>query len=203
MVEGDGGVHGSFYYGRRPFTMDIMVEIAATEALSHARLDKLYRATNAMRSDGTISWTETGGQAKQLNFRRQQPIRGPSTERHCLFAGVSANPRIVSQAETGTVMNASVNNLGNASYPPRFTLSAPSNPVITNTTTGEALSLTISGGGTLTIDFANHTVTQGGVSRYSSVNFTTSTWWELIPGTNAVTVSGGGTNTMYWRSSWI
>lgn len=206
VVGGDGGVHGSFFYGRRPFTMEIEVARAATEAASHARLDKLLRATNAMRADGTITWTETGSALqKLLRFRRQQPVRGPSVERRCLFGGVAADPRIVSPpTETDTTLNATVTNLGNAGYFPRFTLAATiANPVLTNTTTGAVFSLTLSGGGTVAIDFANHTVTQGGVNRYSTVNFSTSTWWELAPGANVITVTGAGTSHIFWRSAWL
>jgi hypothetical protein len=201
VPEGHGATFGSFYYGPRSFTLEVSMVADTTWTLSNTRLDKLLRATNAMAADGTISWAESGI-TKHMNFRREQPPRGPSSDRRILISGIAADPRIYA-AEQSTTTLTSVTNAGNASTPPRFTLSAPSNPTFTNTTTGKVFSMTISGGGTLTVDFANHTATQGGVSRYSSVNFTTSEWWELAPGLNNITVSGGGTNTIYWSSAWI
>lgn len=208
VVEGHGAVHGSFWYGERSFTLNVSMALASTSALSMARLDKLLRATNAMANAGTITWTETGSAAaRMLTFRRESPPRGPDpTNRQILISCVSADPRIVSPPtanDTTVTSGTLVTNDGNASYPPLFTLSAPSNPVITNNTTGQSFSMTISGGGTLTIDFANHTATQGGVSRYSSINFATSKWWELVSGQNSITVTGGGTVHMFWRSAWV
>lgn len=207
IVEGDGGVHGSFYHGRRPFTMEIMIEIAATDALSHARLDKLYRATNAMRGDGTISWTETGGVAKVLNFRRQQPIRGPSTDRKCLFAGVAADARIY--ASTPTTGSSPTTNAGNVGSLPTFTLTPTGgNVVITNTTTSEVLTLTVGAGGLSTgaatvINFNAKTVVQSATNKYYAVAFPSSTWWEVIPGSNSWTVTNASSVSISVRSAWL
>lgn len=207
IVEGDGGVHGSFYYGRRPFTLDIVVVPSSTTALSHARLDKLYRATNAMRSDGTIVWTETGGVAKVINFRRQQPIRGPSQERRCLFAGVAADARIYSNvALTGSSPTVNAGNIGSL---PTFTLTPTGgNVVITNTTTSEALTLTVGAGGVatgsaVTVNFLTKTVVQGGTGKYYAVTFPSSTWWEIIPGSNSWTVTNASSVSISVRSAWL
>lgn len=208
IVEGDGGVHGSFYHGRRPFTLDVWLAIAATEAATHARLDKFLRATNAMRADGTIAWTETGGAAKLLNFRRQQPVRGPSQERRCLFAGVSADPRIYASTATtggaGTCANA-----GTVGTSPTFTLTSPTNTItLTNSTTSQTLTLLgLSGAGTVTVNFLTKTVTAtiGTANRYSAVSFPSSVWWELQPGNNTVAVSGATVSGsgISWRSAWL
>jgi hypothetical protein len=207
IVEGDGAVHGSFYHGRRPFTLDILVEPAATGTLSMARLDKLLRATNAMRADGSIVWTETGGVSKTLNFRRQQPVRGPSQENRCLFAGVSADPRIY--ATTATTGSSPTTNAGTVGSPPTFTLTPTgSNVVITNTTTSQALTLTVGTGGVatgsaVTVNFGTHTVTQGGVSKYEAVVFPTSVWWEIVPGSNSWTVTNASSVSISVRSAWL
>lgn len=202
IVEGHGATFGSFYHGARSFTLEVVMAPAATWTTSNTRLDKLYRATNAMQADGTIIWTESG-LTKRLDFRREQPPRGPDADRKVLVSCIAANPRIVSPfAETTTSLNATITNVGNAGYLPRFTLTTPSNPVITNTTTGQSFSLTLTGGAAVIVDFAAHTVTQSSVNRYSSVNFSTSTWWELIPGPNNITVTGA-TGQIHWRSAWL
>lgn len=206
IPEGDGAVMGTGYYGPREFTLNINVQGAATDALSHARLDKLLRATNAMRSNGTITWTETGGSAKLLYFRRAAPLRGPSTERSCLFSGISGDPRIYSggsetTATAGTSL--SLTNAGNAGTLPRFTVASPSAAItFTNSTTGESLVFAgLDGSGTLTVDFLNKTVTRGSDNKYDKVVFPTSTWWELAPGVNSISVTNAATP--FFRSAWI
>lgn len=56
LVQADGGVHGDFYYGRRPIVISGRSYGHTTVAQRNARLDKLKRAANAMRSDATLAW---------------------------------------------------------------------------------------------------------------------------------------------------
>lgn len=210
IPQGHGAVLGSFYHGARSFTLDVVLALAATSALSFARRDKLYRAFNAMAADGTIVYTETGGSARLLSFRREQPPRGPNADRHVLLSGISADPRIYKNTPT-TGTSPQTNN-GNAGSLPTFTFTPSGGTVvITNTTSGlgsPALSLAqgtgyLSTGSAVTVDFNAKTVVQGGVSKYASVIFPTSIWWEVVPGANTFTVSNASSVSISFRDASI
>jgi hypothetical protein len=72
----DGGVHGDFYYGRRPVVLQGTV-IASSKADRAAKIAKIKRASNALRADATLSWPAEGitGGVNVLGLRRQQPVR--------------------------------------------------------------------------------------------------------------------------------
>jgi hypothetical protein len=209
VVEGDGGVHGSFYYGRRPFTIPVIFELL--DASLNARIDRLNRATEAMAFDGLVKWTETGRAETQVSFRRQLPYRVTGTRpKRALLGLVSADAGILSSAEhsSGPSTSLTVTNAGNRNTWPRFTIASPGSSVtITRTSplfAGVALALTftgLSGGGTVTIDFANHTLYQGGVSRAGAVSFPSSTWFPLSPGSNTITVTNAAT--IFWRDAFL
>lgn len=206
VPEGHGAVHGSFYHGRFEFTLEVKLQIGATYAASFTRRDKLYRAFNAMASDGTVAWTDSGGSARQLSFRRQQSPRGPDKEGKVLLAGVQADPRIYSggsEVTQAAATSLTIVNSGNAPTPPRFTVASPSAGIVfTNSTTGQALTFSgLDGSGTLTVDFKNRTVDRGGTNKYGKVVFPTSVWWELAPGSNSVTVTNAAAP--FHRHAWI
>jgi virginiamycin B lyase len=73
-VESDGGVHGDFYYGRRPVVLQGTIS-ASSAAQRNERASKLKQASNAMREDATLKWTPAGGEEMELKVRRQQPVR--------------------------------------------------------------------------------------------------------------------------------
>lgn len=56
LVESDGGAHGRFYYGRRPITMNGKIFGHTTNAERAARSDLIRRASQALRTDGKLSW---------------------------------------------------------------------------------------------------------------------------------------------------
>ncbi len=56
LVEADGGVHGYFYFGRRPITMTARIFGHASLLERQARIDLARRATLAMRSDASLLW---------------------------------------------------------------------------------------------------------------------------------------------------
>ncbi len=56
IVEGDGGVHGNFYFSRRPITMTTRIFGHGSLAERAARIDRARRATIAMRDDATLKW---------------------------------------------------------------------------------------------------------------------------------------------------
>jgi len=51
LVEMDGGIHGSFFYGRRPITLSGLIHEHADAADRNMRMARLMQATNAMRDD--------------------------------------------------------------------------------------------------------------------------------------------------------
>lgn len=73
-VEDDGGVHGPFYAGRRPVVLQGTI-IASSATDRNNKVDKLRRASLALRRDGTLSWTQADGTNAYLTARRQQPLR--------------------------------------------------------------------------------------------------------------------------------
>lgn len=73
-VEDDGGVHGAFFAGRRPVVLQGAIT-ASSATQRNERVDKLQRASLALRGDGTLSWTMTNGQQASITVRRQQPLR--------------------------------------------------------------------------------------------------------------------------------
>jgi len=94
-TEDDGGIHGNFYYGRRPVVLQGTI-IASTETVRAERIEKLMRATNAMRGNATLKWKPTGAvEEVELQLRRQQPLRiTKGFVKDFQAAMVSADPRI-------------------------------------------------------------------------------------------------------------
>lgn len=206
LPEGDGGVHANFFYGRRPFSFEGMFPSDVNGTTLNGFLDKLNRATNALRADGNVKWTETGSVEKILFFRRQQPVRFTQRRPRTLQVQlVSANHRIQSSAlhSSGPSTLLTVSNAGNIGATPSFSIASPGATVtISNTTTGESLTFTgLSGGGTVTLDFAAHTIVQGGINKASAISWPSSKWWELQPGSNSITVTNAATIT--WRDAWL
>lgn len=82
---------------------------------------------------------------------------------------------------------------------------------IVNETTKQLLAFTtvLAAGSKVTINFANRTVTVNGANAFSFVNTTSTEWWQLAPGVNNITISGGleagGKVKMKikWRHAWI
>lgn len=170
LVEDDGGIHGSFYYGRRPIVLQGIIWPDPI-TLANQRMDKLARATNAMRDDCTLRWTEDGSVEKLLYLRRQTPPRFTGRRPKQFQVGlVSKDSRIVSAAEQAQLIGAvgtvtlgglefplawpinfgggegigseTIVNLGNTNARPAFRVDGPiTNPVIANDSTGEELRL--------------------------------------------------------------
>lgn len=75
--EADGGVHGSFWFGRRPVILQGTI-IASSKSDRAAKIAKIRRASNAMRSDCALYWKDAGlggSKVTYLYLRRQQPVR--------------------------------------------------------------------------------------------------------------------------------
>lgn len=225
IVEGDGGVHGAFYRGRRPWTMTGMIDptIRAVDGnvtmpvIVNRRIQRLKRATRALRNDTTLRWAPQGGVPVELRGRRQTPPR--FTQRMpklFTFGMVSAEWRILGQivkSQAGAY-NATLTcrNDGDVDTDAVITLRGPwTNPVVTNQQTGELVSLTANGGLTmgtgdvLVIDTAAHTIALNGLNRYDRLAFPASTWLALDPADNALVATGGAAGATWqvdYRDAW-
>jgi hypothetical protein len=202
VPQGDGGVHGDFHYGRRPL---VFQGVIPTDPLNYEnpRIDLLAAATDAMKADGTITWTESGSTIQKLVRFRLQSFRITGLRPKEFTVGVvSADYRIVSNTEHSASASSTVNNAGNTGSLPRFQLTSGTytNPTFTNGATGETLQVMVTGSGTLIVDFVTRTITQGGVDKRSQLVWPASTWWELAPGNTAVSVSSGS-GTVFWRDA--
>lgn len=171
LVQMDGGIHGDFFYGRRPITMSGKVFNMADVTERNQRLSNLIKATNAMRDDATLMWTPDGGEQVYLKLRRQQPLRvSGGWVKDFQLSMVAADPRIYSTTLYSTTVSASTaagaggfpfnmsfpinfgaasvtgqilaENRGNAQTYPLLTVTGPgTNPSIYNATTGQTISI--------------------------------------------------------------
>lgn len=118
---------------------------------------------------------------------------------------LAQDPRIYAEAASQLVGAGVAANAGIFPSFPIATITGATNPVIGNSTTGKEISLTLTmaGGEELIIDFDKRTIELDGVNRYETLNLPTSEWWDLEPGNNTITYSGGGVLTLDWRSAWI
>lgn len=243
LVQMDGGIHGDFFYGRRPITMTGKItSFGGNTAQRNLLMTRLMQATNAMRNDAFLQWTPDGSVSQQfIGLRRQQPLR--ITEgwiKQFQISMVAADPRIYStvlhqQSVTSDTAGASggfslplsfnisfgpavvtgqtfVENQGNAETFPVYTITGPgTNPSVYNATTGKALSFiySLGAGESLIVDTLNRTVLlNNSASRYSALDFASSTWGGLVPGINDVRLqffsSGAGANIRVdYRDAWL
>ncbi|HPZ55598.1 MAG TPA: phage tail family protein [Bacillota bacterium] len=110
----------------------------------------------------------------------------------------AAEPFLLGTDQSVTITTASVdvNNPGTAPVSPVVTISgAITNPVITNTTTGQTLALTLAlaAGESVVVDCERFTAAKGGVGVVGALDDTFLTGgFSLAPGVNAITVAGTG-----------
>lgn len=105
-------------------------------------------------------------------------------------------------------------NEGNIATPPTLTITGPVvNPKVTNETTGEAIQTTgleLDTDETIVLDVAARQAYLGGTtSRPDLVDISTTTWFDLAPGTNQLRLTGSGMSAtetelaVEWRSARI
>jgi hypothetical protein len=100
----DGGVHGNFYYGRRPIVLTGKIFNVKSNKERNEKITKLLQASNAMREDAVLEWTPEGGEAQFLNVRRAQPTRITGAfDKDFQLSLVSADPRIYSVTQNVTI----------------------------------------------------------------------------------------------------
>lgn len=221
LVQADGGVHGSFYFGRRPVTMSGVLLNPVSADDRNRRMTALMEASNALRSDATLTWTLQNGYEQFIKVRRNSPLRITGAwQKQYQLSLVASDPRIYSTTlQSANVLGTAIStehiyafNAGNTTMYPQIVVQGPvTNPVLRNSSNGGVIELnvTLSSIEQLVIDTLNRTVTdQNGDSRYSAVDFLDTVWWGLDPGTNDINFSAssatsGSLFTMYWRDAWI
>lgn len=97
LVQADGGIHGDFFYGRRPITITGLILNPTSAAGRNAMMQKLSSASDAMRNDAILSWTPSGGVKQFVSVRRQQPLRfSGAWQKTFQLQVVAADPRVYS-----------------------------------------------------------------------------------------------------------
>lgn len=132
LVQMDGGIHGDFFYGRRPLTLAGKIFNTATVTERNQKIDALKRASNAMRpvsggagpaaaqGNARLAWTAAGGVPVQIDIRRQQPTRvtGTGWDKDFQAQMVAADPRVYSQALYSSYYPAGVAGSSGLSFAP-------------------------------------------------------------------------------------
>ena len=221
-----GLVGGADYLGLRSVTLDLSVTPGLFPTVA-AALDAIKTAL-APVSDPTALLPLTfklPGLGQRVIFCRCRKLSFPIDIGFTAgIAIVSAqldavDPRIYDGTPTQTsiglgtgVNQARVNNLGNISVAPVFTIYGPMyEPTLTNLTTGEQITILLgpSAGQVISLDFDAHSILLNGVGGYYSAIATGSTWWKLHPGpstiqmTTADGLAPGGYAYINWASAWL
>lgn len=223
LVEADGGSHGAFYFGRRPFTITARIFGHSTPEERATRIDRARRASLATQGDAYLFWTPTvpGGESLQLLFRRQQPFReSGGWVKEIQMALVSESAVIQSQTQYATPSTASgttiaAENKGSyVSFPIIEITGVSVNPIIaggggTLITGPSGTPLNLASGETIQIDTLNHTAkfiggARNGQSGNRYIDFASTTWPRLRAATTETFgLIGGGTMVIRWRHSWV
>lgn len=226
VAQGDGAYHGSYFYGFRPVTLTGLIPPNAPVAVLNDRIERLQRASAALRGDAALSWTEAGEPYARVvrQLRRQQPTRVSGGRQKTFIAQlVSAEHLILSGADlsdSAGVANgadAVITNDGNGVMAPRISWTPPAGAqgprgaIFENVTTGEQLRIksNIEYLATLplVLDLAARTFTVDGGSKYGDIDYVNSDWWGLAPGANTIRITDsnlkGGSFTVTYRHAWV
>jgi hypothetical protein len=136
LVQMDGGIHGDFFFGRRPFTMSGRI-LPITDATDrNHKITHLQRAVTALRGDAIVTFTPDGGQEQFLAARVQQPLRiSGNWIKDFQIAMVAADPRRYSTVlESSTVAADATAGVGgfsfNLHFPINFGAASPTGQVL-------------------------------------------------------------------------
>ena len=225
------GDHGetffNSFYGGRTITLGGKIR-AHNLAKMRDMIQALRTAFSGTQSE--LPLRITGGSASLdviINCKKFQSLNIPEAQNNFQFERDfqvflrASNPRFQSYTELFTVLTAGasyplsvvVPNLGNYNAQPKIQIVGPvTNPVITNTTTGKSMSMTvaIASGNTWTIDVGRRSIVdQAGVNQFGVLDVT-SDWIELAPGNNNIQLTGTGSPTagttrllIFSRDVWI
>lgn len=99
LVEADGGIHGNFYFGRRPVTLNGSLFGHASASERDAKLDLIRNATMAMRSDTVLSWVPRD---RVANYIKNPRALGGLTH-WTAYASVGSTGQLADPAASGYV----------------------------------------------------------------------------------------------------
>lgn len=217
-VERDGGINGNNYFGRRPIVLEGLIPQSA-EALRQARIEKIQRVTNAMRSDVTLTWTEPQDSIqRRILLRRQAPVRiTGGVDKRFTLGLVSASHLIESASTTTTTDNAAplsmnVTNSGNAEAMPVVRVSNVGGAGVTVSpltvtiagVTAYKLNYAIPVGRRVDFDCMARTVKDDtGANLYQYLDFAATTWKCLPPGASVAAADRGTILDVIYRHSWV
>lgn len=223
LVEGDGSVHGPSFFGRCVRQLDGMIAVDHPTTTLRQRIERLQRATRALRQDGTVLWTpsDAGSVQRMITFRRsgRTPIITGRRPRNFTITLSSERIPEFSAAEltNGSKTSGSSPSVGgNAETFPRFEITPSSDTITIKRTVptlgGVQLEMKLSqaginGSGTIYIDFWDRRVWQGNADpalatdRRGAIVWPTSYWWPLTVGSNTWTITGG-TAQIFYRTAW-
>lgn len=242
LVAQDGGIHGDFFDGRRPITINGVILNPSSATDRNVRLDKLSAAVTALRADSIIKWTPSGGEERYIAARLQNgPRFSGAWQKEFTVGMVAEDPRIYSTqlyqatisassggTSSGRVYDKAYNfgygagtpsgstiipNTGTiTTYPTLIVYGPGTNPVITNFTTGQSISLTYTLGAGEFMQIETHPLLRtvmlnNQASRYSAVDFLNTSWWGLVPGNNDIRIAFATSTTgaslgVSWRNAW-
>jgi hypothetical protein len=157
LVQEDGGMHGDFFYNRRPVVIDGLLLNPLDAAERNARMLKISAAADAMRSDALLRFQPTGMEMLRMSVRKQNgPRFAGQWQKTCQVGLVADDPRIYSDEvysasieaaltgssiqgrtfpETGTISYGAgdtagqllITNTGNTTTYPILTITGPGN----------------------------------------------------------------------------
>lgn len=102
LTEADGGVHGNFYYGRRPIVISGKSYNYINRVDRTLRMDRITRASNLMRQDGQLVWKPLDREENSvLNPSGEVDLSGINTSGYHLNGGAGV-ARVTSAPWRGT-----------------------------------------------------------------------------------------------------
>jgi hypothetical protein len=207
LPEADGAIAGDFWYGSRPVTLSGRI-VGSTATARNTKISQLTSALRGLRGNVVLQTTPSGFPQMRA-YGRVQNVRITGGFVKSFQVGlICADPRMYGttlNSQSTSTASLSVTNAGNYYAPPVLRITNYTNPVITNTTTTEAISFTLVLGTTeyIDVDMLNRTViSNASISRYANVIFPGSRFWQLAPGVNALTIGGTGGGSKNFRIQW-
>lgn len=207
------GAHGTRYnygfYGPRSLVLSGQVTGPNLDALKLAEF-KLRSYANMVTSLGSITrYDVTVARqayvhlADDVLFKIQPnpPLNG-ATLATFEVPMMMPDPRWYTLTESSQALAGTAVVGGTFPTPPRLQVTGTAAGPIAVTLAGRTVQINTSlgSGQLLVVDFNANTITKAGAALYSSV--AQLQWFDLVPGNNVLTYSGGGTPVIYWRNAW-
>lgn len=211
---GQSGVYPeSTLYGGRPMVLSGVAEVITTAVpfvQSYEKAErKLALATDLVdTAPGLLTVSELPVPKQALVYRNGRLRNRPHVKRRVMEFQVPIMAPDHRKYATATTAIAAgvVANAGTKLSPPTVTVTGPStNPRVTNATDDGKfvqVNTVLAGGQVLTIDMDGWTASIGGVNADALID-PASRWFDLLPGNNTLSLTGGGTLGGSFRAAYI